>query len=181
MLVEISAFSVHVHPLFDLMFVVSSIPRLHTAAYHLHKICILKIIEFPWEWNLIKNGGFDANEAGTSLTSAILFWWEPVHTNEQQESINGRSTGSPLQMSRKPEIRPTSRKVYGQTLILQVGTCGGPSDLPRFPDRNLLHIYSRWSWTAWQQSDELGPRLERPIGSRAAFRSQLIKGLVKTP
>ena len=111
MVVEISAFSVHVHPLFDLMFVVSSIPRLHTAAYHLHKICILEIIEFPWEWNLIKNGGFDANEAGTSLTSATLFWWEAVHTNEQQESINGRSTGSPLQMSRKPEIRPTSRKM----------------------------------------------------------------------
>ena len=83
------------------MFVVSSIPRLHTAAYHLHKICVLEIVEFPWEWNLIKNGGFDANEAGTSLTSAILFWWEPVHTNEQQESINGRSTGTPLQMSRK--------------------------------------------------------------------------------
>ena len=88
--VEISAFSVHVHPLFDLMFVVSSIPRLHTAANR-----ISEIIEFPWEWNLIKNGGSDADEAGTSLTSAILFWWEAVHTNEQQESINGRSTGSP--------------------------------------------------------------------------------------
>ena len=97
--VEISAFSVHVHPLFDLMFVESSIPRLHTAANR-----ISEIIEFPWEWNLIKNGGFDADEAGTSLTSAILFWWEAVHTNEQQESINGRTTGSPLQMSRKPEI-----------------------------------------------------------------------------
>ena len=109
--VEISAFSVHVYPLFDLIFVVSSIPRLHTAAYHLHKICILEIIEFPWEWNLIKNGGFDANEAGTTLTSAILFWWEAVHTNEQQESINGRSTGSPLQMSHKSETRPTSRKM----------------------------------------------------------------------
>ena len=61
MVVEISAFnnshyaSKMVHPLFDLMFVVSSIPRLHTAAYHLHKNCILEIIEFPWEWNLIKN------------------------------------------------------------------------------------------------------------------------------
>ena len=165
------------------MFVVSSIPRLHTAAYHLHKICILEIIEFPWKWNLINNSGFDANEAGTSLTSAILFWWEAVHTNEQQqESINGRSTGSLLQMSRKPEIRPTRKmKVYWQTLILQVGTCGGPSDLIRFPERNLLHNYSQWSWTAWQQSDELGPLLQRPIGSRAAFRSQLIKRLVKTP
>ena len=48
MVVEISAFSVHVHPLFDLMFVVSSIPRLHAAAYHLHAICILQIIDFPY-------------------------------------------------------------------------------------------------------------------------------------
>ena len=101
--VEISAFSVHVHPLFDLMFVVSSIPRLHTAANSKSEI-----IEFPWEWNLIENGGFDADEAGTSLTCSILFWWEAVYTNEQWESINGRSTGSPLQMSRKPKIRPTS-------------------------------------------------------------------------
>ena len=43
--------------------------------------------EFVWEWDLIKNGGFDANEAGTSLTSASLFLREAVHTNAQQESI----------------------------------------------------------------------------------------------
>ena len=52
--VEISAFSVHVHPLFDLMFVVSSIPRLHTAAYHLHKICILEIESFHGNGTLLK-------------------------------------------------------------------------------------------------------------------------------
>ena len=130
MVVEISAFGVHVHPLF--VFVVGSIPRLHTAPYHLRNICILEIIEFAWEWDLIKNGGFDANEAGTLLTSPFLFWREAVHTNEQQESINGRSTRSALQMSRNRK----SAKHHAN------GKCGGPSDLPRFPQEKLAtHLF----------------------------------------
>ena len=34
------------------------------------------------------NDGFDANEAGTSLTSAILFWREAVHKNFKTELSN---------------------------------------------------------------------------------------------
>ena len=47
--------------------------------------------------DLIKNSGFDANEAGTSLIFATMFWREAVYTNEQQESINGHSNRSALQ------------------------------------------------------------------------------------